>query len=53
MLCGRFPFKGINDQDLFKKIKKGTIDFPNFISEDIKKLILKILRPNPSDRPTA
>ena len=53
MLCGKFPFKGINDSDLFKKIKKGNIDFPGFISESIKKLILKILRPNPNDRPTA
>ena len=52
MLCGKFPFKGINDVDLFKKIKKGNIDFPDFINEDIKRLILKILKYNSNERPT-
>ena len=52
ILCGKFPFKGINDVDLFKKIKKGNIDFPDFINEDIKRLILKILKYNSNERPT-
>ena len=52
MLCGKFPFKGINDVDLFKKIKKGNINFPDFINEDIKRLILKILKYNSDERPT-
>lgn len=39
ILCGKFPFKGINDIDLFKKIKKGNIEFPNFLNEEIKRLI--------------
>jgi len=52
MLCGKFPFKGINDVDLFKKIKKGNIDFPNFFNEDTKRLILRILKYNPIERPS-
>lgn len=34
MLCGKFPFKGINDQELFRKIKRGIFDMPNFVSSE-------------------
>ena len=28
MICGRFPFKGSDDRQLFKEISTGDIDFP-------------------------
>jgi serine/threonine protein kinase len=53
ILCGKFPFKGINDTDLFKKIKKCKIDFPTHLSEDSKRLINRILKVAPNERPSA
>ena len=32
MLCGKFPFKGIDDKSLFKEIMKGELFFPEYIS---------------------
>mmetsp|Transcript_7072 Transcript_7072/g.956 ORF Transcript_7072/g.956 Transcript_7072/m.956 type:complete len:98 (-) Transcript_7072:226-519(-) len=31
ILCGKFPFKGSNDTDLFRKIKKGSFECPEII----------------------
>ena len=50
MLSGKFPFKGINDKDLFRKIKKCSVEFPNHLSEGSKKFISKLLRYNPHER---
>ena len=32
MLCGEFPFKGMDDKELFRKIKKGAIEYPGYLS---------------------
>ena len=53
MLCGKFPFKASNDQDLYRKIKKGKYDLPISLSQPSKNLLLKILRCDPKDRITA
>ncbi len=53
LLCGKFPFKGINDNDLFKKIKRNKFELPFYLSEESKRLITNILQINPHDRPTA
>jgi hypothetical protein len=37
--------------DLFRKIKRGKLEFPSHASEDVKKLITRILRVAPSERP--
>ncbi len=52
MLCGRFPFRGFDEKDLYSKIKKGKFDFPNHLNPDAKALLERILKINPSDRPT-
>jgi MAP/microtubule affinity-regulating kinase len=52
MLCGKFPFKGINDTDLFKKIKKGSFGFPESITAEARALIGVLLSPSQKDRPS-
>ena len=32
ILTGKFPFLGLNDKDLYKKIKKCQIEFPSGLS---------------------
>ncbi len=34
MLQGKFPFRGINDNDLFKNIKKGNYKLVHSVSEN-------------------
>ena len=52
MLYGRFPFKGKNQEDLFKKINEANIIFPEDIEicERIKVLIKKIIITIPTQR---
>ena len=52
MLYGRFPFRGKNQEELFKKINEANIIFPEDIeiSEQIKVLIKKILITIPTQR---
>ena len=52
MLCGYLPFEGDTNDILFKNILICKPEFPNFISENTKKLIMKILTVNPDDRIT-
>lgn len=52
MLCGKFPFKGLNDQDLYKKIKRGAFEIPTYLSADCQSLIQDILKVRPEHRPT-
>lgn len=32
MLCGKFPFRGINERDLYKKISYGRYLWPSDVS---------------------
>ena len=54
MLYGRFPFKAKNDEKLFELINEANVKFPNniHVSENIKKLIQKILNVEPRLRPS-
>ena len=54
MLYGRFPFKAKNDEKLFELINEADVKFPDtiYVSENIKKLIKKILNVEPKLRPT-
>ena len=47
LLCGKLPFKALNEKHLIQIISNGYIDFPNFISNDAKDLIKKMLCVNP------
>ena len=53
MLCGYLPFDGEskeNNSKLFKNIVQCNIEFPEFISEISKDLIIKLLTVNPNQR---
>ncbi|KRX08504.1 Protein kinase-like domain [Pseudocohnilembus persalinus] len=53
LLSGKFPFRGANDKDLFRKIKSGIFNSPECISKDAQIFIGKLLKVNPRDRPSA
>ena len=54
LLCGEPPFDGDTEEEIFKKVKKGDLDFskPQFInvSDNCKDLIKKLLEPKLSRR---
>ena len=50
MCCADFPFKGANEKDLYKYIKKGTFTYPNYINEHIKKVINNLIVVDPDKR---
>ena len=52
MLFGYFPFKANKENKLFELINEGKITFPTYIdvSDEVKKLILKILVIKPNKR---
>lgn len=47
MLCGQFPFKGISDKDLYKKIARGLYDVPDHVGILQKQLLSKMLTVDP------
>ncbi len=50
MLCGYLPFENTNNEILYKKITEGVFTIPNYISEEGKDLLRKILNVNPDKR---
>jgi len=53
MLCGCFPFKGINEKDLFRCISKCKFTFPKTVSSGARALVGKMLCLDPKKRATA
>jgi serine/threonine protein kinase len=53
LLCGAFPFRALNEKELYNKIVKGIYNFPDHITSKAANLIQKILNLNPNERPTA
>jgi serine/threonine protein kinase len=53
MLCGCFPFKGINESDLFRCISKCKFTFPKTVSSAARALVNKMLRLDPNKRASA
>jgi calcium-dependent protein kinase len=57
MLCGRPPFNGSSDENIFARIKKGKYSMEtvhwNDISDDAKDFVSWLLQMDPSERPTA
>jgi len=51
LLCGAFPFRATNEKELFSKIIKGSFILPEYLSQESKNLISKILNVNVSGRP--
>ena len=52
MLCGYLPFEDKNNDALFDKILECNLEFPEYLSEDSKDLISKILVVDPEKRIT-
>ena len=53
ILCGTFPFKGIDDKDLYKKIMNGALSYPDHLSVNARNLITKMLNIDADYRPDA
>lgn len=51
LLCGRFPFKGKTDAELFIKIRSCSFEPPHHASEKCFLLLKNMLKFNPQDRP--
>ena len=52
MVCGSLPFDDDSMSALFQKIRDSKFYMPNFISDEVKDLINRMLQPNPVKRIT-
>uniref|UniRef100_UPI00398E64AE aurora kinase C-like n=1 Tax=Pristiophorus japonicus TaxID=55135 RepID=UPI00398E64AE len=49
-LVGHPPFEAADRQETFRRISKGDVKFPSFITEGAKDLITRLLKHNPNQR---
>ena len=52
MYCADFPFKGKNEKDLYKAIRKGKFTMANYTPDYIKKIIVNMIEIDPNKRLT-
>ncbi|KAK3945538.1 protein kinase kin1 [Diplogelasinospora grovesii] len=52
LVCGKVPFDDQYMPALHQKIKKGTVDYPNWLSTECKHLISRMLVTDPKQRAT-
>ena len=52
MYCADFPFKGKNEKELYKAIKKGKFVMANYTPDYIKKIIVNMIELDPNKRLT-
>ena len=50
MLCGYLPFEDPDTTELYKKILKGEYEEPEFLSENAKDILKKVMNTNPETR---
>lgn len=50
LLAGYLPFHNSNLMEMYRKIGKGEFKFPNWFAPDVRRLLSKILDPNPNTR---
>ncbi|KAK7287138.1 hypothetical protein RIF29_00208 [Crotalaria pallida] len=50
LLAGYLPFHDANLMDMYKKIGKGEFKFPRWFASDVRRLLSRILDPNPKTR---
>lgn len=50
LLCGRFPFRGQNDKELYKRICRADLEFPDHVSSAAKGFLLKVFKREPEQR---
>ncbi|KAF8409066.1 hypothetical protein HHK36_005138 [Tetracentron sinense] len=52
LMAGYLPFQDTNLMEMYRKISKGEFRCPQWFSSEVRKLLLKIIDPNPSTRIT-
>ncbi|KAI3987174.1 hypothetical protein MKX01_031658 [Papaver californicum] len=50
LLAGYLPFQDANLMEMYRKIGRGEFKFPNWFPADVRRLLSKILNPNPFER---
>lgn len=50
LLAGYLPFRDDNIMEMYRKIGKAEFKFPNWFSSDVRRLLFRILDPNPNTR---
>ena len=50
MLCGKLPFEDKNNSILYQKIREGKFSIPEFLSQNAKDILIKILNVDPNKR---
>ncbi|KAK7319737.1 hypothetical protein RJT34_04462 [Clitoria ternatea] len=50
LLAGSLPFNDKNLMEIYRKISKAEFKFPQWFRSDVRKLLYRILDPNPSTR---
>ncbi|KAJ1392115.1 Serine/threonine-protein kinase, active site [Sesbania bispinosa] len=50
LLAGYLPFRDPNLMEMYRKIGKAEFKFPNWFAPDVRRLLSKILDPNPKTR---
>ena len=50
MICGYLPFEDKNNDNLYKKIKEGYFETPDFISDNAKDFLHRIINIDPDKR---
>lgn len=53
LLAGYLPFHDSNLMEMYRKIGKAEFKFPNWFPHDVRRLLTKILDPNPNSRISA
>lgn len=50
LMAGYLPFQDSNLMEMYRKIGKAEFKFPNWFPPEVRRLLLKILDPNPNTR---
>ncbi|RKP19119.1 Pkinase-domain-containing protein, partial [Rozella allomycis CSF55] len=50
LVCGKVPFDDMNATILHEKIKAGQVEYPSYLSSDLKDLLSKIIQTDPLKR---
>ena len=53
LLCGKFPFKGSNDKELYNAIKFHELQFPDHVSPPARFFLQKLFQKEADKRNTA
>ncbi|KAG8052964.1 hypothetical protein GUJ93_ZPchr0001g30630 [Zizania palustris] len=52
LLAGYLPFHDSNLMEMYRKISKGDVKYPQWFTSDVRKLLSRLLDPNPNTRIT-